>query len=117
MRRESFVSHLLSSTHALVKHALLLTLSTSTLCDEEVTLHSLTQVRDDSQLSLLKNLSSLKGGKQPASTASSLGPHRRSVSTSSSSSRSRSFSRGSRGSKRPFSSSPGHRSKVALKGM
>ena len=40
--------------------------STSTLFDEEVILRSLTQVRDDSQLSLLKNLSSLKGGKQSA---------------------------------------------------
>ena len=109
VRCESFVSHLLSSTHTSVKHALLSTPSTSALLDEEVLLRSLTQVRDDSQLSLLNNLSSLKGGKQSASTASSLGPRRRDSSSSSSSSLSRSFSRGSRGSKWP-SSLPDRRS-------
>ena len=81
--RESFVSHLPNSTHSSVKHALLSTPSTSALFDEEVILHLLIQVRDDSQLSLLKNLFSLKGGKQLASVASSSGP-RRHVSSSSS---------------------------------
>ena len=94
VQRESFVSHLPSSTHASVKHALLLTPSMSTLFDEIIILRSLTQVRDDSQLSLLKNPSSLKGGKQSASTAYSLGPRRRDASSSSSSSRFWSFSRG-----------------------
>ena len=116
VRHESFVSHLPSSTHASVKHALLLP-STSTLFDEEVIMRSLTQVRDDSQLSLLKNLSSLKGGKHLAPTASSLGPRQCNASPSSSSSCSQSFSRGSRGSKRPSSSSPGRRLEVAFKGM
>ena len=71
VRRESFVSHLPSSTHTSVKHVLLLMPSMSSLFDEEVILRSLTEVRDDSQLSLLNNLFSLKGGKQTASTASS----------------------------------------------
>ena len=113
---ESFVYHLPSSTHALVKHALLSTPSMSALFDEIILL-SLTQVRDDSQLSLLKNLSSLKGGKRSASTASSSGPRRHNASLPSSSSHSRSFLRGSQGSKRPSSSSAGHRSKVAFKGI
>ena len=67
---ELFVSHLLGCTLTSVKQVLLSTLSTSALLDE-VILRSLTHVKDDSQLSLLKNLSSLKGGKQSTSTASS----------------------------------------------
>ena len=84
VRRESFVSHLPGSTHTSVKHVLLSTPSTSALFDEEVIRSSLTHAKDDSQLSLLKNLSSLKGGNQSASPASTSG-HRRCDSSSSSS--------------------------------
>ena len=93
------MSHLVGSTHALLS-----TPSASALFDEDVILQSLTQLRDDSQLSLLKNLSSLKGGKQLASTASSSGPRRGDASLSSSSYHSRSFSKGSRDSERLSSS-------------
>ena len=62
VRKESYVSHLLGSTHPSVKHAPLSTPSMSTLFSEDVIRASLTQAKDDSQLSLLKNLSSLKGG-------------------------------------------------------
>ena len=68
-----------------LKHVLLSIPSSSFLFDQEVICSSLTQVKDDSQLSLLKNLSSLKDGKQLASTASTSG-HRRRDSLSSSSS-------------------------------
>ena len=104
--RVSFVSYLPSSTHASVKHALLSTPSTSALFGEEVILHSLTQVRDDSFLSLLRNPSSLKDEKQSASTASTSDPCWLDSSSSSSSSGYRSFSRGSYGLKRPSSLSP-----------
>ena len=113
VRRESFVSHLPGSTHPSVKHALL---STSALFDEEVIRSSLTQVEDDSQLSLSKNLFSLKGGKQSASPSSSSDPCCQD-SSSSSSSRSHGFSRPYRGSKRPASSLSSRRSKVAFKGI
>ena len=92
VRRESFFSHLPGSTHLSVKRALLSTPSSSDLFDEEVIRLSLTQVKDDCQLSLSKNLSSLKGGKQSASSSSSPGPRRRDSSSASSSSRSRGFS-------------------------
>ena len=115
--RESFVSHLPGSTHPSVRHTLLSTPSTSALFDEEVIRNSLTQVKEDSQLSLLKNLSSLKGGKQSASTSSSLGPRHCDSSSASLSSPSRVFSRPYHGSKRPASSSPSRRSKVAFKGI
>ena len=117
MHRESFVSHLLGSTHPSVKHALLSTPSSSNFFDEEVIQPSLTQVKDASQLSLLKNLSSLKGRKQSASTSFSSGPRRCDSSSASSFSLSRCFSRPYRGSKRPASSLPFHRSKVAFKGI
>ena len=117
VRRESFVSHLLGSTQPSVKHALLSTPSLSALFDEEVIRSSLTQVKDDSQLSLLKNLSSLKGGKQSASTSSSSGPRCCDSSSASSSSRSCSFSRPYRGSKRLASSSPSCRFKITFKGI
>ena len=113
--RESFVSHLPGSTHPSVKHALLSTPSSSDLFDEEVIRYSLTQVEDDSRLSLLKNLSSPKGGNQSASTSSPSGRRRCDSSSASSSSRSREFSRPYRGSKRPASSSPSRQSKVAFK--
>ena len=65
-------------------------------------------MKDDFQLSLLKNLSSLKGGGNAASTSSSLGNRCRDASSF--------LSRG-RGSKRPASYSPSRRSKVAFKGI
>ena len=107
------MQHLPSSTHAAVKHALLSTVSSSSLFDEDIICSSLTQVKDNSQLLLLKNLSSLKGGKQSASTASTSGHHQ----NDSSWSHSRSFSLSTRGSKRPYSSSPSHKSKVAFRGI
>ena len=55
-RRESYVSHLPGSTYPLVKHALLSTPSTKSLFSEDVILALLTQVKNDSQLCLLKNL-------------------------------------------------------------
>ena len=103
VQRESCVSHLRGSTHPFVKHALLSTPSTSTLFSKEVIRASLTQVKDDSQQSLLKNLSSLKGGSKSASTSSSSGSHRRDSSSTSSSSHSRGFSQPYGGSKRPAS--------------
>ena len=48
--QETLVSHLPSSTQASVKHALLLTPSSSSLFAEEVIKDSLTQVKEDSQL-------------------------------------------------------------------
>ena len=62
VRKEPYASHLPGSTHISVKHSLLSVPSTSTLFSEEVIHALLTQVKDDSQLYLLKNLSSLKGG-------------------------------------------------------
>ena len=61
-RHESYVSHLPGSTHPSVKHALLSTPSSLALLSKDVILALLTQVKDDSQLSLLRNLSSLKSG-------------------------------------------------------
>ena len=58
---------------------------------EDVIKYSLTQVKEDSQIKLLMNLSSLKGEKQSASTSSTSG-HRKSSSSSSSSSSSRCYS-------------------------
>ena len=109
-RRESYVSHLLGSTPQSVKHALLSTPSSKKLFIENVILTSLTKVTNDSQLSLLKNLSSLKGGGKSASSFSSSGYRCRDASSSSSRGRgSRSF----RGSKRSASSSPSRRKKVS----
>ena len=56
------MSHLPGSTRPSVKHPLLSTPSSLALFSEDVILALLSQVKDDSQLSLLKNLSSLKGG-------------------------------------------------------
>ena len=69
-QRETLVSHLPAATHLSVKHALLTTPSSDMLFTEEVTRDSLTQVREDSHLTLLKNLSSGMGGKGSASSAS-----------------------------------------------
>ena len=112
-RRETLVLLLPSSTHASVKH------SSSSLFAEDIIRDSLAQVKEDSQLKLLKNLSSIRGGKQSASFASASSECRSSSSTSSSSSSSysRNTSRSLRSSKRPSSSSPSCRSKVAFKGI
>ena len=115
---ETYVSHLPVSTHSSVKHALLSTLtSSSELFHEEVIRSSLTQVKDDSQFSLLRNLSSLKGEKQSASPASTSGQRRRGSSAFSSSSCPCLFSRRSRGSECAASSSPGRKCKVSFKGI
>ena len=71
--QQTLMSHLPPSAHASVKQALLSTPSTSSLFAEDVIKESLTQVKEDFQIKLLMNLSSLKGGKQSASTASSSG--------------------------------------------
>ena len=113
-RWETLVSHLPSATHASVKHALLTSPSSSSLFAEDMIRNSLTQVKGDSQLKLLKYLSSIRGGKQMASSASTSGQQHGSsysLSSSSSSSYLRSASWSSRGSKRPSSSSlPSRRS-------
>ena len=107
-QREMLVSHLLSMTHASVKHALLTSHSSSSLFAKDVIRDSLTQVKEDSQLKLLKNHSSNRRGKQTASSASILGQRCGSSFTSSLSSSSSSYSRSaswsSQGSKRPASS-------------
>ena len=110
------MSHLPGSTYPSVKHALVLTPSMSTLFSEEVIRASLTQVKDDSQLSLLKNLSSLKGGGKSASSSSSSGCRHRDASSLSSSC-GHGLSRSYCGAKHPASSSPSRRSKVAFKGI
>ena len=91
--RKIYVSHLLVSKHSSVKHALLSIPSFMELFDEEVIRSSLTQVKGDSQLSLLRNLSSLKGEKQSALPSSTSGQRRRVSSTVPYSSHSRPFSR------------------------
>ena len=115
-RRESYVSHFSGSLHLSVRHALLLTPSSSALFGKDVILASLTQVKDDSPVSLLKNISSPKGGGKIASTSSSSGYCCRDSSSPSSSSPgcgSRSF----RCYKRPTSSSLSRYSTVAFKGI
>ena len=115
-RHETLVSHLPASTHSSVKHALLTAPSTSNLFAEMVITDSLTQVREDSHLTLMKNLSSSKGGKGSASSSSSSG--QRNGSLTSSPSPSTTYSRTSwnqRGTKRPASPSPSRRPKSALK--
>ena len=73
IRRETLVSHLPAATHASIKNALLSSPSSSTLFSKEVVRSSLTQVKEDSQLSLLSNLSSKKDGKKFSSASSSSG--------------------------------------------
>ena len=107
--RETYVSHLLSHTHDSVRHALLSSKSSSSLFAEEVIEKSFGQMKDDSQLLLLKNLSSQKEGKELASSSSSSAQRRPRLESSqslSSSRSSRSSLRGSRGSKHPSSHSP-----------
>ena len=72
---------------------------------------SLIQVKEDSHIKFLMNLTSFKGGKQSASTASTSG---RGKGSSSYLSSLKSSSWGSRGTKRPFSSSPSPRLKVSF---
>ena len=69
--RKTLVSYLQLSTHASVKHALLS--SPTSLVSEDVVKASLTHVKEDSQLTLLLNLSSKKDGKRTASSSSSSG--------------------------------------------
>ena len=95
------VSHLPSTRHASVKHALLSSPLTSSLFSEDVMKASLTQVKEDLQLSLLSNLCSKKDGKR---TASSFSSSSRGQSSSSAASRGSSYS--SHSTKHPASSSP-----------
>ena len=67
-RRETLVCHLPAVTH--VSQTRLIDYSSESLFAEEVIRDLLTQVREDSHLSLLKNLSSGKGGKGSASSSS-----------------------------------------------
>ena len=99
IRPETLVSHLPSSTHALLSSP-----STSSLFSEDVMKASLTQVKEDLQLSLLLNLSSKKDGKRTASSTSSSS---RGWSPSAAASRGSSYS--SCGMKRLSSSSPNRR--------
>ena len=115
------MSHLRAATHASVKHALLSTPSSpssTSLFEESVIKELLTQVKEDCNLALLKNLSSTKGGKQLASAASSSGTHRASSKSGSSASAwfSKNSSTGSKSFKWPSSSSPAHPAKVSFKG-
>ena len=114
IRRKTYVAHLSTHTHDSVKHALLSTPSEDSLFSEEVIQCSLGQVRDDSQLQLLRNLSTQRSEKGSASSSStSAQRHRRSPGpqqSASSSSRDSSYqSRGSRGYKRAASPSPARR--------
>ena len=104
VRRETLVSHLPTSNHVSVKHALLSSPLTSSLLSEDVVKASLTQVKEDSQLSLLLNLSSKKDGKRTASSSSFSSWGR-----SSSSAASRGSLHSSGSTKRPSSSSPNRR--------
>ena len=114
VRRETCVAHLPAHTHDSVKHALLSTPSEESLFSEEVIQRLLRQVRDDSQLQLLRNLSSQRSEKSSASSSSSPAQRRRrspgpQQSASSSSRDSQFQSRGSRGYKRAASPSPARR--------
>ena len=107
VRWETYVAHLPAHTPDSVKHALLLTPSEESLFSEEVIQRSLGQVRDDSQLQLLRNLSSQKSEKSSTSSSVSTQRHRcspGSQQSASSSSRDSQFqSRSSRGYKRAAS--------------
>ena len=78
VRRETYVAHLPPHTHDSVKHALLSTPSEDSLFSEEVIQRSLGQVRNDSQLQLLRNLSSQKSEKSSTSSSASVQRRRRS---------------------------------------
>ena len=77
IRRETYVAHLPEHTHDAVKHALLSTPSEESLFSEEVIQRSLGQVRDDSQLQLLRNLSNQMGEEGAASSSSAPTQRRR----------------------------------------
>ena len=113
IRRET-VAHLPEHTRGSVKHALLSTPSEGSLFSEEVIQCSLGQVRDDSQLQLLRNLSNQRGEKGATSSSAPTQRRRRSLGhqqSSSSSSRESSYqSWGSRGYKYAASPSPARRS-------
>ena len=115
--KETFVSHLPASSHASVKHVLVMTPPSPSLFADSVIKESFTQVKNDCNLAVLKNLSSAKGGKQFASAASSSGARRSSL-PSGSSTFSHFFinSSGSKGSKRQSFSSPARPSKISFKG-
>ena len=70
-RGETLVSHLPSQTQESLKLAFLSTPSSSSLFSKDIIKESLTQVKEDSQIKLLSNLSSQRGGMPSASTASS----------------------------------------------
>ena len=81
--RETLVSHLLTVTHAFVKHALLTSPSSSSPFSEDVIRESLTEVKEDSHLKLLWSLSSSsRGGKQTTLSVSSSGQRHGSSSSS-----------------------------------
>ena len=114
VHRETYVAHLSAHTHDSVKHALLSTPSEESLFSEEVIQRSLGQVRDDSQLQLLWNLSIQRSEKGSASSSSTPAQRRRrspapQQSASSSSRESLYQSRGSCGYKRAASPSPARR--------
>ena len=114
VRRETYVAHLPAHTHDSVKLALLSTPSEESLFSKEVIQRSLRQVRDDSQLQLLRNLSSQKSEKGSASSSSASAQRRRRSpgpqQAASSFSRDTQFqSRGSRGYKRAAFPSPARR--------
>ena len=115
IRRKTYVAHLPTHTHDSVKHALLSTPSEDSLFSEEVIQCPLGQVRDDSELQLLRNLSTQRSEKGSASSSSTPAQRRRRRSpgpqqSASSSSRDSSYqSRGSRGCKRAASPSPARR--------
>ena len=71
VQRETYVAHLLPHMHDSVKHALLSTPSVDSLFSEDVIQLLLGQVRDDTQLQLLRNLSSQKSDKVSSSSTSS----------------------------------------------
>ena len=107
-----------ASTHVSVKHMLLVTPSSPSLVADSVIKESFTQVKEDTNLAVLKNLCSAKGGKQLASAASSLGTCRASLASGSSAAFR--FSRNSlrsRGSKRQSSSSLSRPSKLFFRGL
>ena len=119
-RHDTLVSHLPTVTYASVKHAVLTTPSLSSLSSEDVIRESLTQVKEDSLLKLLKNISSSRGGKQTASSASSWGQRRGFSSAPSSLLLSSAYAKSSSwSSKHPASSpsSPARGSKVAFKSI
>ena len=116
--RKTLVSHLPASTHSSVKHALLTAPSKDTLFAKKVIGDSLTQVREDSHLTLMKNFSSNNGDKGLASSTSTPSQRKGSSSASLSSFAATNFLHPStwnqRGSKRSASPSPSRCPKSTL---